>query len=146
MCLLRRLIVVKNKYVGHRKNALLAGLGDNMQLNEEACPVPESVLGQLYRATPHAVAALIENVSSEVCASLAVYCYRRAHLASVGLAIAASCDENELTIYGGNLGANLFAKSRATEAVVTSNLSQRRKISLSTGPIRQMALLDGEAA
>jgi hypothetical protein len=26
-----------------------------MQLNEEACPVPESVLGQLYRATPHAL-------------------------------------------------------------------------------------------
>jgi hypothetical protein len=71
-----------------------------------------------------------------------VYCYRRAHLASIGLAIAASCDEDELTMHGGNLGANLFAKSRATEAVVTNNLSQRRKISLSTGPIRQMASLE----
>lgn len=113
-----------------------------MQLNEEACPVPESVLGQLYRATPHALTELLANISSEVCASLAVYCYRRAHLASIGLAIAASCDEDELTMHGGNLGANLFAKSRATEAVVTNNLSQRRKISLSTGPIRQMASLE----
>jgi hypothetical protein len=118
--------------------------GDHVQLNEEACPVPEGILGQLYRATPHTLAELLANISSEVCASLAVYCYRRAHLASIGLAIAARCDEDELTMHGGNLGANLFAKSRAPEAVVTSYLSQRRKISLSKGPICQMASLDGE--
>ncbi len=117
-----------------------------MQLNEEACPVPESVLGQLYRASPHALAELIENISPKACASLAVYCYRRAHLSSIGVAIAARCDEDELTIQGGNLGANLFAKSRATDVVVTNSPFQRRKISLSLGSIRQMAPLDGEVA
>ena len=34
----------------------------NMQLNEETCPVPESVLGQLYRASPHGLDALIDTV------------------------------------------------------------------------------------
>ena len=49
-----------------------------MQLNEETCPVPESVLGQLYRASPHGLDALIEMVPAQTRAMLAVYCYRRA--------------------------------------------------------------------
>jgi len=107
-----------------------------MLLNEEACPVPESVLGQLYRASPHGLNATIETVSPEARATLAVYCYRRAHLASIGLAIAASCDEADLTSHGGNLGADLFIKSRAPEAVVTESVAaQHRKVTLSSGPI-----------
>lgn len=109
-----------------------------MQLNEETCPVPESVLGQLYRASPHGLDALIETVPAQTRAMLAVYCYRRAHLASVGLAIAASCEEDDLAQYGGNLGADLFVKSRTADAVTESYQSQRRKISLSSGPIRQL--------
>jgi hypothetical protein len=146
MSLLTRLIVVKNTYARLRTHALLASLGNLMQLNEEACPVTESALGELYRASPHALPELIENISPEVRSSLAVYCYRRAHLSSIGLAIAASCDEVDLTMQGGNLGANLFTKSRAREAFVTHNPSQRGKITLSIGPIRQMAPLEDEAA
>ena len=117
-----------------------------MQLNEEVCPVTENILGELYRARPHSLAELIDNILPEVRASLAVYCYRRAHLASIGLAIAASCDEGDLAMQGGNLGANLFTKSRAKETAVTYNPSQRRKISLSIGQIRQMPSLADEAA
>lgn len=113
-----------------------------MQLNEEACPVPESVLGELYRVSPHGLNALIEAVPSQTRARLAVYCYRRAHLASIGLAIAASCDANDLAEFGGNLGADLFVKSRQTDAVPESFHTQRRKISLSSGPIRQIAPFD----
>ena len=109
-----------------------------MQLNEEACPVPESVLGELYRVSPHGLNALIETVPAQTRARLAVYCYRRAHLASIGLAIAASCEEGDLCEFGGNLGADLFDKSRQPETVTESFHSQRRKISLSTGPIRQV--------
>ena len=87
-----------------------------MQLNEESCPVPESVLGQLYRASPKGLAVLIDTVSPNVRALLAVYCYRRAHLASIGLAIAASCEEDDLAMHGGNLGVDLFVKSRSTTA------------------------------
>ncbi len=114
----------------------------NRQLNEELCPVSDSVLGQLYRASPHGLVAIIETVSPEVRAMLAVYCYRRAHLASIGLAIAASCDEDDLAWHGGNLGGDLFTKSRAAETVTESFHSQRRKVSLSRGTIREMAPLD----
>jgi len=49
-------------------------------------------------------------------AMLAVYCYRRAHLASIGLAIAASCDEDDLAEHGGNLGGR-FVREIATAAI-----------------------------
>lgn len=112
------------------------------QLNEEPCPVSDSILGQLYRASPHGLAELIETVSPDVRAMLAVYCYRRAHLASIGLAIAASCDEDNLAWHGGNLGVDLFKKARTAETVTESFHSQRRKVSLSHGIIREMAPLE----
>jgi hypothetical protein len=106
-----------------------------MQLNEEACPVPESVLGQLYRASPQGLPELIETVSPDVRAMLAVYCYRRSQLAAIGRAIAASCEEEDLSFHGGNLGVDIFAKSRAPLAVAQSSRGQRQKISLSKGAL-----------
>lgn len=109
------------------------------QINEEPCPVADSILGQLYRANPHGLAELIETVPPETRAMLAVYCYRRAHLASIGLAVAASCDEHSLFDHAGNAGSDLFAKSRSpAPAVHESFQSQRRKVTLATGPVRQM--------
>lgn len=113
-----------------------------MQLNEEACPVPESVLGQLYRASPQGLPALIETVSPNARAMLAVYCYRRAHLASIGLTIASSCAEDDLTMHGGNLGADLFVKSRSATAVTESSRGQRQKISLSQGALMHVIAQD----
>lgn len=111
-----------------------------MQLNEEACPVPESVLGQLYRASPHGLNAMIKTVSPQSRAMLAVYCYRRAHLASVGLAIAASCDEADLAWHGGRLGTNLFALSRMPDVIdKQSSHLRRRKVTLSGGLGRPLA-------
>lgn len=109
------------------------------QINEEPCPVADSVLGQLYRCSPQGLAELIETVPPDTRAMLAVYCYRRAHLASIGLAIAASCDEHDLFSQAGNAGADLFAKSRAPETLIAQSFqSQRRKVTLATWPIRQM--------
>ena len=113
-----------------------------MQLNEEACPIPESVLGQLYRASPQGLPELIETVSPDVRAMLAVYCYRRAHLASIGFAIASSCTEEDLSFHGGNLGVDLFAKSRAPQAIAHSSRSQRQKISLSNGALMAVIAQD----
>lgn len=112
------------------------------ELNEEPCPVADSVLGQLYRASPHGLAELIDTVSPEVRAALAVYCYRRAHLASIGLAIAASCEEDDLAFAGGNLGADLYVKARTADAAPESSYSQRRKVTLSSGTIRPLLPLD----
>lgn len=113
-----------------------------MLLNEETCPVPESLLGQLYRVTPQGLPALIDAVPANTRAMLAVYCYRRSHLAPLGVAIAASCEEGDLAEHGGNLGSDLFAKSRKGPQVREALPSQRKKITLSTGPIRQLPPLD----
>ena len=78
------------------------------QLNEEKCPVSESVLGQLYRTHSHGLSELIESVPVATRAMLAVYCYRRAHLQSIGLAIAASCPEQAFEAHG-NIGEDLRA-------------------------------------
>jgi len=113
-----------------------------MPLNEEACPIAESVLSQLYRANPHGLAELIATIPAETRPMVAVYCYRRAHLVSVALAIAANCDEDDLTWEGGKLGTDLFAKSRTPEVAFESFHTQRRKISLSTGTIRRLSPLE----
>src|SRR4051812_2750699 len=97
---------------------------------EEVCPVPESLLGDLYRASPEGLHVLVEKVPAQVRAMLAVYCARRAHLATLGLAIASTCERNELIKSGGQLGAAIFLQSRETPQVVPG---ERRKITLPTG-------------
>jgi hypothetical protein len=102
-----------------------------MQLNEETCPVPESVLGQLYRASPEGLSALVETLPPVARATLAIYCRRRGHLASLALAIASTCDKDDLIDAGGIFGASLFVQSRSPPEVVAG----RRKISLSEIPL-----------
>lgn len=102
----------------------------------DACPVGDEFLGSLYRASPHGLVELVETVSSDVRAMLALFCYRRAHLHSLSLAIAATCNERDLTEQGGTVGTALFAMSReAPSASVSSTASTRRSITLSTAPL-----------
>ena len=69
-------------------------------LEDEPCPVPDEILGEMYRASAHGLNELIATVSPTARVLLAVYCYRRAHLASIGLAIAATCDKDDLADWG----------------------------------------------
>jgi hypothetical protein len=101
----------------------------------DACPVGDELLGSLYRASPDGLAELVETVSSDVRAMLALFCYRRAHLHSLSLAIAATCSERDLTEQGGAVGATLFAASREAPVANTSAASSRRSITLSTAPL-----------
>ena len=96
---------------------------------EEVCPVPESLLGDLYRASPEGLHALVESVPAPVRAMLAIYCSRRAHLATLGLAIASTCERSELIRSGGQLGAAIFVQSRQALHVAPE---KRRKITLAT--------------
>ncbi len=48
------------------------------------CPVREELLGEMYRANENGLARLVESVSSEVRAMLALFCYRRSHLHTAG--------------------------------------------------------------
>jgi hypothetical protein len=118
-------------------------------LEDEPCPVADQVLGEMYRASAHGLNELIASVSPNLRALLAVYCYRRAHLASVGLAIAATCEKEDLASAGGNTGTMLFERSREEPRLIVaeSRFAGRRKVSLATEPLCQsslVSLLDNE--
>jgi hypothetical protein len=115
-------------------------------LEDEPCPITDQMLGEMYRVSAHGLNELIATVSPIARVLLAVYCYRRAHLASIGLAIAATCEEDELTSLGGNAGAVLFERSREApkSLSIDAHANGRRKITLATEPLRQLSLIGGE--
>ncbi len=80
------------------------------------CPVRDELLGEMYRANANGLPLLVESVSSEVRAMLALFCYRRSHLHALAAAIAASCNERELIHFGGRVGSTLYALSREPAA------------------------------
>ena len=113
-------------------------------LEDKSCPVPDEILGEMYRASAHGLNELIATVSPTTRALLAVYCYRRAHLASIGLAIAATCDKVDLADWGGNAGAVLFERSREApqSSLGDTHASGRKKINLAAGPLRQLSPIE----
>lgn len=109
------------------------------------CPVRDELLGELYRASESGLPRLVESVSPDARARLALFCYRRSHLHSLALAIAASCSERELVEAGGRVGTTLYALSRESTAKSTPSLSGGRKpITLSTKPLSVLAPLEDE--
>ena len=76
------------------------------------CPVREEVIGLLYRSSEHHVQEFISGLSPQHRASLAAFCYGRAHLHEIGLTIAATCEFEELVAVAGSAGHFLFAQSR----------------------------------
>ena len=80
--------------------------------DNDFCPVRDELLGEMYRANENGLPQLVESVSSDVRAMLALFCYRRSHLHSLALSIAASCSERELIEFGGRVGSTLYALSR----------------------------------
>jgi len=115
-------------------------------LEDESCPVPDEMLGKMYRASAHGLSELIATVSPTARALLAVYCYRRAHLASIGLAVAATCEKDDLTWFGGNAGVVLFERSREAPQSLSADAhaTGRRKITLATEPLRQLSPIEDE--
>ncbi len=115
-------------------------------LEEELCPVGDQMLGDLYRASEHGLNQLIATVSPGARGLLALYCFRRAHLASIGLAIAATCEESDLTSLGGNTGVTLFERSREgpQSCLTDPQANGRRKISLAAGVLREFSPLEEE--
>ena len=110
------------------------------------CPVRDELLGEMYRANPHGLSLLVENVSPDVRAMLALFCYRRSHLHTLALAIATSCGERELVQFGGRVGSTLYALSREPAARSASSSSQngRKPITLSTKPLSTFKPIDDE--
>jgi hypothetical protein len=111
----------------------------------DSCPVRDELLGEMYRASDSGLPRLVESVSPDARARLALFCYRRSHLHSLAVAIAGSCTERELIESGGRVGSTLYALSREGAAKSTPSLSGGRKpITLSTKPLSMLAPLDDE--
>jgi hypothetical protein len=116
------------------------------ELADDVCPVRDELLGELHRANDLTVPGFVYTLAPDIRASLALFCYRRSHLHSIGLAIAASCDKDILVRAGGSVGAFVFACSReASPREVQSTRADRRKITLATGVLRIFADDNGMA-
>lgn len=102
--------------------------------DSDVCPVGDELLGSLYRASADGLPELVNSVSPDVRAMLALFCYRRHHLHSLGLAIAATCSERDLINHGGIAGATLYAQSRRHATVALPD-SSRRTITLPSQPL-----------
>jgi hypothetical protein len=121
-------------------------LADRQASDEESCPVCDDLLGQLYAASKLGLPALVATVPPEIRAMLALFCYRRSHLHTLGLAIAAACHEDDLVRTAGKLGAVMFARSKEPpqSEPIDPHRPPRRKITLSTGPLRTMPPIDDD--
>jgi hypothetical protein len=110
------------------------------------CPVRDELLGEMYRASEHGLPKLVESVSPEVRAMLALFCYRRSHLHQLALAIASSCTERELVETGGRVGSTLYGLSRepAARAPAATSSNGRKPITLSTKPLSTFKPFDDE--
>lgn len=113
--------------------------------SDDVCPIPESLFGQLYRSHPNGLPELVATIPSRTRAMLALFCYRRAHLHALSLAIASTCDEADLIDAGGRPGAALYELSRQPDApVATVQENGRRKITLAKGPLWTPAPLEDD--
>ena len=112
--------------------------------DEDVCPVREELLGELYRANKHGLPVLVATVPPHLRAMLALFCYRRSHLHSLGLVIAASCEEDDLVRLGGRVGMTLATRSREDQAPPIAPNPAKRKITLASGLLRTMAPLEDE--
>src|SRR5260370_28258010 len=98
----------------------------------------------MYRANDNGLPQLVASVSSEVRAMLALFCYRRSHLHSLALSIAASCSERDLIQLGGRVGSTLYALSRepAARSAPSSSYANRKPITLSPKPLSTFSPTD----
>jgi hypothetical protein len=115
------------------------------EANDDICPVRDELLGELCRANDLFIPGFVYSLAPDIRASLALFCYRRGHLRSMGLAIAASCSEADLMRQGGNVGAFLYAYSQEVSPQEKSSRVIRRKITLSAGALRVFATDDEPA-
>jgi hypothetical protein len=111
------------------------------------CPVRDELLGEMYRANENGLPVLVESVSSEVRAMLALFCYRRSHLHSLALSIATSCSERDLIQLGGRVGSTLYTLSRqapTARSASSSSYGNRKPITLSTKPLSTFSPIEDD--
>ena len=93
---------------------------------DAACPVSLDLLGQFYRAGEHARSELALSLSEPQRARLALFCYNRAHLRDLAVAIASTCDPEALVGLAGTVGEALSVQCRAARAKKSAPSAARR--------------------
>jgi hypothetical protein len=103
-----------------------------MITENEGCPVADELLGRLYVVPIAEVDSIVSRLPSGPRGSLATFCYGRAHLRDIGLAIAATCDLETLIDAGGRAGTSLFeaSRERPLEPKQPFSWARRHQISL----------------
>ena len=99
---------------------------------DDPCPVPDEILGRLYRGHAHNLSDILATLPVNQRVNLAVFCYGRAHLRDIGIAVAATCEHEPLVRIAGRIGEVLFDLSRDKPAL-TRPVPGRRNITLSKG-------------
>lgn len=92
---------------------------------DAACPVSLDLFGQLYRASDHARSELLLNLSEPQRPRLALFCYNRAHLRDLAVAIAAKCDPEALLALAGTVGEVLSVQCRTEARKAVPSLARR---------------------
>jgi hypothetical protein len=112
-----------------------------MTLDDDGCPVADELIGRLYHSPQHDINELVSGLSTSRRGSLAAFCYGRAHLRDIGLAIAATCDLETLVSAGGRAGNFLYEQSRELPNLdKPRSFSKQSKVSLA--PINAPQPLD----
>ena len=112
-------------------------------MRDDECPVPDDLLGKLYRAGVAGIGPLTAPLSARQRARLAIFCYGRAHLRDVGFAIAAICDLAALVDVAGRAGEIIYAQANdAHGSEIGASPTGRHKITLATSILRTFAALD----
>ncbi|KMO28982.1 hypothetical protein VQ02_30570, partial [Methylobacterium variabile] len=72
---------------------------------ERDCPVPLATLGEIYRAEKEDLPELLATLPVQTRAKLAGYLYAKSHTHALGLAVARTCDKDDLVKALGEIGA-----------------------------------------
>jgi len=94
----------------------------------------DAVLAQLIGAKEQDIVGIVSPLPAGERAALAVFCYRRAHLQELGLAVAATCDASSLlqAAPSNAAGQALYAHSRAEPKPSAPSGGPRSRITLAT--------------
>ena len=96
------------------------GIANMLSLPAELCSITDESLRQLSRSPPQRTAEFIETIPIETRSPLALYCYSQSSLQSLGVAIAATCSEDDLWWSGGKIGMELASKAKEGRAIKKS--------------------------
>lgn len=95
-------------------------------LNETPCPVDEKSLTQYNSQSPKDTIAIAAKLPPMQRARLSQFCYSKAHLHSLALHIASTCDQRTLEEVFGRAGKIVFDQSRDADSTL-SKLSRNER-------------------